>query len=123
MFIDIKKISQINKFLTALTLNFNELPKEKFFDKIIKNIIRLFIPKKRMRNFDEFIDALECKRDFYLETIQNIVVKLRNIFPDEIKKIDRTKYKRWIEQNELQWKEKINSYHLDKLLYGIAKEA
>ena len=123
MFIDIQKISQINKLLTALTLNFNELPKEKFFDKIIKNIIRLFIPKKRMRNFDEFIDALECKRDFYLETIQNIVVKLRNIFPDEIKKIDRTKYKRWIEQNESQWKEKIDSYHLDKLFYGIAKEA
>ena len=123
MFIDIRKISQINKFLTALTLNFNELPKEKFFDKIIKNIIRLFIPKKRMRNFDEFIDALECKRDFYLETIQNIVVKLRNIFPDEIKKIDRTKYKIWIEQNESQWKEKIDSYHLDKLFYGIAKEA
>ena len=122
MFIDTEKIAQINRFLTVYSLNFDIMPKEKYFDKILKSIIRLFIPYKRMRASEEFFDALEEKKDFSLEVIQNIVSRLKDLFPDEIKQLDRLKYKEWIQQNEPKWKEKNEPIHLDKLFYGLAKE-
>ena len=75
-----------------------------------------------MRAFEEFIDALEDKRDFSLEIIQNIVTRIKEIFPEEIKQLNRIEYKKWIEQNEPKWKERIEPIHLDKLFYGLAKE-
>ena len=64
MFIDIKKLSQINQYLTVFSLNRDKLPEAKFFDNTIKSIIRLFVPKRQFRNFNEFINALEGKRNF-----------------------------------------------------------
>jgi hypothetical protein len=122
MFIDTKKIAQINRLLTVSSLNFDLMPKEKYFDKILKNIIRLFIPYKRIRASEEFFDALEEKNDFSLEYIQNIVLRLKDLFPDEINQLDRSKYREWIQQNESKWKEKIEPIHLDKLFFGLAKE-
>ncbi len=39
-----------------------------------------------------------------------------------IKQIDRNMYEEWIKINEPKWKEKIESIHLDKSYYGLAKE-
>ena len=119
MFIDINKFSQINQYLTVYSLNCDNLPKKKFFDTIIKSIIRLFIPKRRFRNFDEFINALEGKRAFYEDSIQKIVERLKEMFPDEIKTIDKTEYKQWIKENESNWGKRIETYHLDKMTYGL----
>ena len=90
---------------------------------IIKNIIRLFVPFKRQSAFKQLFDAIESKKDFPLEVIQNIVTRLKEIFPDEIKQLDRLKFKEWIEQNEVKWKERIEPIHLDKLSYVLAKKA
>lgn len=122
MFIDNEKITQINRLLTTHSLNFNIMSKEKSLDKIIKSIIRLFLPVKRMRDLELFFDALEGEKSFSLEVIQNIVTRLITIFPNEIKQINRLKYKDWIEQNEPKWKEKIEPIHLDKLFYGLANK-
>ncbi|MHA1255774.1 MAG: hypothetical protein ACTSPS_09275 [Promethearchaeota archaeon] len=103
-------------------MKFEITPKEKYFDNILKDIIRLFIPYKRMKASEEFFDALEEKKDFSLEYIQNIVSRLQDLFPDEIKQLNRSKYREWIQQNETKWKEKKEPMHLDKLFYGLAKE-
>ena len=79
----------------------------------------MFIPKRRFRNFDEFINALEGKRDFYEDSIQKIVERLKEMFPDEIKTIDKTEYKQWIKENESNWGKRIETYHLDKMTYGL----
>jgi hypothetical protein len=123
MFIDIQKISQINRQLTAYSLNSSFISKKKELDKIIKEIIRLFIPCKSLRYFDEFFDAIESKRDFSLVIIQNIVIRLREIFSYEIKKIERAYYKKWIEYNRLNWSKKIDFYQEDKLIYSLSHEA
>jgi len=122
MFIDTQKIAQINRLLTVSSMNFDIMPKEKYFDKILKNIIRLFIPYKRIKASEEFFDALEEKKDFSLEVIQNIVSRLKDLFPDEIKQLNRSKYREWIQQNAPKWKERIEPIHLDKLFYGMSKE-
>ena len=121
MFIDPQKIAEIKRYLSTFTLNFDVLPKEKFLNKTIKIIVQLFVPKKRMRYFNEFIDALEGKSKFFTETIQNIVVRLREIFSDEVINIDRKSFEAWIKENEPRWKEKIQPIHLDKLIYGLSK--
>ncbi len=123
MFIDTQKLSQINRLLTTFSMNFEFLSNQKNFEMILKNTIRLFIPCKQMLYFDEFLDALNGKNEFSVESIQNIVVRLREIFPDEIKNLDPLKFKEWIEQNKMQWQERINSFQQDKLVYGLAQES
>ena len=123
MFIDIKKLSQINQHLTVFSLNRDKLPKEKFLDTTIKSIIRLFVPNRRFRNFDEFINALEGKRNFYENSIQKIVERLKEMFPDEIGTIKKTEYKQWIKDNEVKWGRRIEAYHFDKLTYSLTTKA
>ena len=89
---------------------------------IIKNVIRLFIPCKQILYFDEFVDALSGNSEFSVESIQNIVVRLTEIFPSEIKNLNPIKFKEWIEQNKSQWQERIDSFQQEKLVYGLAKE-
>ena len=122
MFIDSGKISQINRFLSTYTLTFDSIPKEKYFDQVIKSMIRLIIPYKRSSAFEQLTDALQSKKDMSSETVQNIVTRLREIFPEEIKQLDIPKYKTWIEQNESRWKARIEFVELDKIFYGLAKE-
>ena len=122
MFIDNVKIAQINRLLTTYSLDFDVVSKEKFFDNILKSLIRLLIPYKRTRSFEELIDALKGKKDIPLDVVQNIVIRIQAIFPDEIKQLDIPKYKTWIEQNETRWKDKIDQVNIDKLFYGLAKE-
>ncbi|MHA2393317.1 MAG: 4Fe-4S binding protein [Promethearchaeota archaeon] len=122
MFIDNAKIAQINRLLTTSSLDIDVISKEKFFDNIMKSIIRLLIPYKRNRVFEEFTDALQGKKDMFIDAIQNIVIRLKAIFPDEIEHLDISKYRSWIELNETRWKNKIEPVNLDKLFYGLAKE-
>ena len=122
MFIDNRKISQINRLLTNYTLAFDSISKDDFFDDIFKSIIRLIIPYKRMKAFEELTDALINEKEITLEPIQNIISRLRTIFPEEIKQLDISKYREWIEKNEARWKERIEPLHLDKLFYGVKKE-
>ena len=98
------------------------MSKEKYFDKIIKSIIRLLVPYKHTHTFEQFIDALSGNEVISLEVIQNIVMRLKETFPEEIKQLDISNYKSWIGQNESRWKEKIELIHLDKLFYGLAKK-
>ncbi|MFW9899049.1 MAG: 4Fe-4S binding protein [Candidatus Thorarchaeota archaeon] len=121
MCINPQKISQISKQLTTYSLLKEDIPNGSFFDKIIKSLIRLISPKKCLYEFNELMDALEGKRFFSMDSIQNIIIRLRDIFPDEISKIDKTKYKKWIERNISGWKERNDSYHMEKLIYGITK--
>lgn len=123
MFIDTQKLAQIKRHLTTYSMNFDDASSANYFDKIIKNMIRLFIPYKRMQTFDEFVDALEAKKDFSVDAIQSIVVRLRELFADDIKNLDREKYKEWIKNNESKWKEQVDSYQKDKLYYGLAQES
>jgi polyferredoxin len=123
MFIDTQKLAQIKRHLTTYSMNHDETSIANYFDIIMKSIIRLFIPYKRMQTFDDFVDALEAKNDFSVEAIQSIVVRLRELFSEEIKTIDRTKYKEWIKENESKWKDHIDVYQKDKLYYGLLKEA
>jgi hypothetical protein len=51
-----------------------------------------------------------------------MISRLRTIFPEEINKLDVSKYKKWIEENESRWKERIEPIHLEKLFYGLKKE-
>lgn len=123
MFIDTQKLAQIKRHLTTYSMNFDNASSANYFDKIIKNMIRLFIPYKRMQTFDEFVDALEAKKDFSVDAIQSIIVRLRELFADDIKNLDREKYKEWIKNNESKWKEQVDSYQKDKLYYGLAQES
>lgn len=123
MFIDIHKLAQIKRLLTTYSMNFDEALNANYFDKIIKNMIRLFIPYKRMETFDEFVDALEAKKDFSVEAVQNIIVRLKELLADDIKNLDREKYKEWIKENESKWKKQIDSYQKDKLYYGLVQES
>ncbi len=122
MFIDTGKIAQINRLLTTYSLDFDSISKDKYFDQIIKSIIRLLIPYKRSRALEQFNDALNNKKDMSQEAIQNIVIRLRTIFPKEIEQFNLSNYKNWIIENESRWKEKIEPIHLDKLFYGLKKE-
>jgi polyferredoxin len=122
MFIDTGKIAQINRLLTTYSLDIGSISKQEYFDKILKSIIRLLIPYKRIQAFEQLTGALKSKKDMSLDAIQNIVIRLKAIFPDEIKQLDTSKYKKWIEENEPRWKEKIEPIHLDKIFYGLAKE-
>ncbi len=122
MFIDNDKIAQINRLLTSSSLDFDATSKEKYFDTILKSIIRLIIPYKRNNGFEQLTDALRGKKDMSLEVIQNIIVRLKAIFPEEIEQLDMSNYKKWIESNESRWKEKLEPVQLDKLFYGLKKE-
>ncbi len=122
MFIDNAKIAQINRLLTTFSLDADAVSKEKFFDNIIKNVIRLLIPYNHTHSFEEFTDALKGKQNLSQDTVQNIIERLKVVFPDEIKQLDLPKYKNWIEQNENRWKEKIEPVNLEKLLYGLVRE-
>ncbi|MGB5911617.1 MAG: 4Fe-4S binding protein [Promethearchaeia archaeon] len=122
MFIDNQKIAQINRFISISSLNFDITSKEQTFDKIIKTMIRLFIPYKRMHASEQLFEALKGNQTFSLDVIQNIISRLRDIFPDEVNQLDKSKYIEWIKQNEPLWKEKIEPIHLDKLFYGLTKE-
>jgi ferredoxin len=122
MFIDNRKVSQINRLLTNYSLAFDSISKEEYFDKIFKSIIRLIIPYKRNSAFEQLVDALINEKEIEIEPIQNIVRRLRTIFPEEIKQLDVSKYREWIEQNESRWKERIEPIHLEKLFYGLKKE-
>jgi len=122
MFIDNVKIAQINRLLTTFSLDADAVSKEKFFDNIIKNVIRLLIPYNHTHSFEEFTDALKGKQNLSQDTVQNIIERLKVVFPDEIKQLDLPKYKNWIEQNENRWKEKIEPVNLEKLLYGLVRE-
>ena len=122
MFIDNRKISQINRLLTNYTLAFESVSKEEYFDRIFKSLIRLIIPYKRISAFEELVDALKNEEDISIEPIRNIVRRLRMIFPEEIKKLDKSKYEEWIKENEPRWKERIEPIHLEKLFYGLKKE-
>jgi polyferredoxin len=121
MFIDTNKLAQIKRLLTTYSINSENILKTEYFIKIIKNIIRLFVPLKRMQDLNDFVDALENKKEFSVEAIQNIVVRLRELFPEEIKNIDREFFKAWIKQNETKWKEQIDEFQKDKLYYGLAQ--
>jgi polyferredoxin len=121
MFIDTNKLAQIKRLLTTYSINSENILKTEYFIKIIKNIIRLFVPLKRMQDLNDFVDALENKKEFSVEAIQNIVVRLRELFPEEIKNIDREFFKTWIKQNETKWKEQIDEFQKDKLYYGLAQ--
>jgi Fe-S-cluster-containing hydrogenase component 2 len=123
MFIDNKKLAQLNRLLTTYSINIDSSSKEKYFEKIVKSIIRLFIPYKREQGFEQLVDALTNKKDMSLDTIQSIVVRLKTNFPEEIKQLDITKYKDWIEQNESLWKKRIEPIHMDKIFYGLKKKA
>ncbi|MFX1257809.1 MAG: 4Fe-4S binding protein [Promethearchaeota archaeon] len=121
MCINPQKISQINKQLTAFCLLKDDLSNGAFLDKIIKNFLRLISPNKILPKFNEIMDALEGKRFFFIDSIQDIILRIRDIFPNEMNKIDRIKYKKWIESNVSGWKERIDFYHTKKLIYGFAK--
>ncbi|TFG15657.1 MAG: 4Fe-4S binding protein [Promethearchaeota archaeon] len=121
MFIDTSKLAQIKRSLTTISMNFDDTSNANYFDKIVKNIIRLFIPYKRIQTFDEFVDALEGKQEFSVEAIQSIIVRLRDLFSEGIKTIDREKYKNWINQNEAKWRDQVDNYQEDKLYYGLAQ--
>ncbi len=122
MFIDNNKISQINRLLTTYSLDIESTSKEKYFDQIIKSIIRLLIPYKRNDVLEQFNHALNGKKDMSFDAIQNIVKRLQVIFPEEIQRFDISNYKNWIEQNESRWKDKVEPISLDKLFYGLKKE-
>ena len=122
MFIDSQKIAQINRFISISSLNFDITSKEQTFDKIIKTMIRLFVPYKRLQTSEQLFEALKGNEPFSLDVIQNIISRLREIFPEEVNQLDKSKYKEWIKQNEPLWKEKIEPIHLDKLFYGLPKE-
>ncbi|MFW9902212.1 MAG: 4Fe-4S binding protein [Candidatus Thorarchaeota archaeon] len=122
MFIDTGKIAQINRLLTTYSLDFDSISKEKYFDKIIKSILRLLIPYKRARTLEQLNDALTSKKDMSLDVIQNIVIRLKAIFPEKVQKFNISEYNTWIKQNESRWKEKIQPIHLDKLFYGLKRE-
>ena len=85
-------------------------------------MIRLLIPYKRSRSFEQLTDALKSKKEMSSKSVQNIVTRLKEIFPEEITQLDILKYKEWIEQNESRWKEKIEPIQLDKLFYGLRKK-
>ena len=121
MCIDPLKIAQINRYLSTFALNYNSSSQEKFLDMILKKVVQLFKPKKRWCKFNEFIDALEGKKKVSIKSIQNIAVRIREMFPDEIQNIKRNKYETWIRNHESNWKEKILPIHLEKLTYGLGK--
>ena len=122
MFIDHMKLAEIHRRLIAFKLSNTDDQNEEFLDKILKNVIRLFIPYKRIKSFDKFIEALESKHEFSTEAVQNIITQLSSMFPYEISKINKLNYKEWIKQNESKWKSRLDPYQKDKLHYGLAKE-
>ena len=122
MFIDHMKLAEIHRHLIAFNLSNTDNQNEEFFDKVLKRVIRLFIPYKRIKSFDKFIEALESKHEFSTEAVQNIVTQLSSMFPSEISKINRLKYKEWIKQNESKWKNRLDSYQKDKLHFRLIKE-
>ncbi|MFX1590859.1 MAG: 4Fe-4S binding protein [Promethearchaeota archaeon] len=122
MFIDNVKLAQINRHLTTYSLGFDSVSKEKFFDNIIKSMIKLLIPYKRERTFEDLIDALKGKKNMHQEAVQNIVIRLKEIFPEEINQLEKERYKKWIEQNKARWREKIEPINVERLFYGLARE-
>ncbi|MHA2471655.1 MAG: 4Fe-4S binding protein [Promethearchaeota archaeon] len=122
MFIDNGKIAQLNRLLTTYSLDVESTSKEEYFDKIIKSIVRLLIPYKRDNVFEQLSDALKGNKDMSLDAIQNIVTRLKVIFPEEIAQFDIAKYKKWIEENEVRWKDKIEPLSLERMFYGLKKE-
>jgi hypothetical protein len=116
------KLAEIHRHLIAFNLSNTNDQNEEFFDKILKNVIRLFIPYKRIKSFDKFIETLEDKHEFPTEAVQNIVTQLSSMFPNEILKINKLEYKEWIKQNESKWKNRLDSYQKEKLHYGLTKE-
>jgi hypothetical protein len=122
MFIDHMKLAEIHRRLIAFKLSNTDDQNEEFLDKILKNVIRLFIPYKRIKSFDKFIEALESKHEFSTEAVQKIVIQLTSMFPNEISKINKLNYIKWIKQNESKWKNRLDSYQKVKLHYGLTKE-
>jgi Fe-S-cluster-containing hydrogenase component 2 len=119
MFIDTQKLSQIKRLLTTISMNYCIIEKEQLFDTIIKDIIRLFAPCERKRFLDKLLKAFKGKSIISINCIQRIVISLRELFPDETKEINSQKYKKWIDLNEIQWKQNFEDIYLNKIIYGL----
>ncbi|MFX0019460.1 MAG: hypothetical protein ACFFAK_10760 [Promethearchaeota archaeon] len=60
-----------------------------------------------MQTSEQLFEALESSELFSLDVIQNIISRLREIFPEKVNRLDKSKYKEWVKKNEPSWKEKI----------------
>jgi len=121
--VDKKILSQINRYVSTAILNFNNIPKEKFLDKIIKGIIGSIVPTQRKIYLNKLIDAIKGKKKFPIDYIQKIIVRLRIIYDDYFYSIDQQKYMKWIEQNN-EICVRINFFEKnDKVIFGFTKSS
>ncbi|MBD3254201.1 MAG: 4Fe-4S binding protein [Candidatus Lokiarchaeota archaeon] len=124
MFIDFRKLSKINQTLTSLSIllkktdAFQEVIRRKNFDSLIKRISRLFIPCMNSDTYDKFVQALLGKQEFPEASIQNMILRVKALFPELITPTNLEKYKYWVKENKSEWKEHLSPYQQEKTTYG-----
>jgi hypothetical protein len=108
VFWDNRKIAQLNYYLSTAILHASTLEKDKeeFLDLFIKTTISSLDTHLREPYLEDLFLALESKRIFDMPYIQIMIEKIRNLMPDEIKKLEHEKdhFRKWVYTSLPTWK-------------------
>ncbi len=119
--IDSQKIANIKKTLSVLSLGFNDLPKEKAFESILKQVIKLFNHNNQNENRKNLRNALIGKSNFPEISVQKTIKRLRELFPQEIQDLSLENYKKMWTNNQSFKEEFVESQKYSNMLYATSR--
>jgi len=112
-------VAQLNLMLSTAKLFKNKVHKEEVLDLCIKTMIGYFDLDLKTILFKEFINLLNNKGVHQISNIQKIIEQMKELFSEEIKKIDVEKYINWINENTPIWRKNLEikeQYRTQKIL-------
>lgn len=102
-FWDNRKIAQINYYLTTAALYPDQLIPDEFLEMTVKTIIGSLTTVNRGSYLEEILNALDAIRIMNIDYVQNIVMQLREVVPDQIAKLPRDHLRKWITTSMRGW--------------------
>jgi hypothetical protein len=103
-FWDNRQIAQINTYLSSAILLTHGLKKDEFLEQSIKTIVSSFATYNREPYLEEIMWALEGKKNFSMDYIQKIVIKMKDLLKDEIAEMNKDELRKWVYENLPGWK-------------------
>ncbi|WP_457559781.1 hypothetical protein [Candidatus Harpocratesius sp.] len=102
-FWDNRKVMQLNYYLTMAVLNRNQIIPNEFLETSLKTIIASLDTFNREAYLEELFVALDGGKPFSMDYIQNILNKLQELVPDEIKALNKDHLRDWVQKNMPAW--------------------
>ncbi|MHA1777068.1 MAG: hypothetical protein DRO88_10640 [Promethearchaeia archaeon] len=102
-FWDNRKVMQLNYYLTMAILNKEQIIPEEFLEVSLKTIISSLDTFNREAYLEDIFKALSGEEPFSMDYIQNLLEKLRELVPEQIKKLNTEHLREWVKKNMPAW--------------------